>query len=151
MQDTAGEVRTISQVMYSYGPLGRAKVGRLARTYIQQPCEATGCCPEDLPEAMNDREGWWDGVRDIRADGTTRWWWVVRRRWPWCNGYRRRKWIQRHEFESLARLITFNIALIPLGKVWIKLFFLQLLVDSREDWVHCSWLGNQSKRRKTLN
>ena len=36
---------------------GRAKAGRPARTYIQQLCENTGCSPEDLPEAMNDREG----------------------------------------------------------------------------------------------
>ena len=35
---------------------GRAKAGRPARAYIQQLCEDTGCCPEDLPEAMNDRE-----------------------------------------------------------------------------------------------
>ena len=35
---------------------GRAKAGRLIRTYIQQLCEDTGCCPEDLPRAMNDRE-----------------------------------------------------------------------------------------------
>ena len=34
---------------------GRAKAGRPARTYIQQLCEDTGCNPEDLPEAMNDR------------------------------------------------------------------------------------------------
>ena len=34
----------------------RAKAGRLARTYIQQLCEDTGCSPEDLPEAINDRE-----------------------------------------------------------------------------------------------
>ena len=30
--------------------------GRPARTYIQQLCEDTGCNPEDLPEAMNNRE-----------------------------------------------------------------------------------------------
>ena len=35
---------------------GRAKAGRPARTYIQQLCEDTECCPEDLPWAMNDRE-----------------------------------------------------------------------------------------------
>ena len=46
---------------------GCAKAGRPARTYIQQLCEDTGCCPEDLPEAMNDREKWWERVRDIRA------------------------------------------------------------------------------------
>ena len=41
---------------------------------IQQLCEDTGCCPEDLPEAMNDREKWRERVRDIRATSTT-WWW----------------------------------------------------------------------------
>ena len=57
---------------------GRAKAGRPARTYIQQLCEDTGCCPEDLPEAMNDREKWRERVRDIRATSTTWWWW-----WWW--------------------------------------------------------------------
>ena len=37
---------------------GRAKAGRPVRTYILQLCEDTGCGPEDLPEAMNDREKW---------------------------------------------------------------------------------------------
>ena len=50
---------------------GRAKAGRPARTYIQQLCEDTGCSPEDLPEAMNDREKWREKVRVIRASGTT--------------------------------------------------------------------------------
>ena len=50
---------------------GRAKAGRPARTYIQQLCEDTGCRPEDLPEAMNDREKWRERVSDIRAGGTT--------------------------------------------------------------------------------
>ena len=55
---------------------GRAKAGRPARTYIQQLCEDTGCSPEDLPEAMNDREKWRERVRDIRAYATTWWgWW----------------------------------------------------------------------------
>ena len=31
--------------------------------YIQQLCEDTGCSPEDLPEAMNDREKWRERVR----------------------------------------------------------------------------------------
>ena len=39
--------------------------------YIQQLCEDTGCNPEDLPEAMSDREKWQERVRDIRAGGTT--------------------------------------------------------------------------------
>ncbi len=33
--------------------------------------EFKGCSPEDLPEAMNDREKWRERVRDIRASGTT--------------------------------------------------------------------------------
>ena len=54
-------------------------------------------------------------------------------RCPWCNGYRRRKWTRRHEFKSWTRLIAFHIALIPLGKVWIQLFSLQIRVNSRTD------------------
>ena len=50
----------------------QAKAGRPARTYIQQLCEDTGCSPEVLPEAMNNREKWRERerVRDIRAGGT---------------------------------------------------------------------------------
>ena len=35
---------------------GQSKAGRPAWTFIQQLCDDTGCNPEDLPEAMNDRE-----------------------------------------------------------------------------------------------
>ena len=51
----------------------------------------------------------------------------------WCNCYRRRNWTRRLEFKSWTRLIAFHIALIPLGKVWIQLFSLQLWVNSRTD------------------
>ena len=64
----------ISKVMYSYGPLHIAEQKQddeLEHTYIQQLCEDTGCSPEDLPEAMNDREKWRERVRDIRGSGTT--------------------------------------------------------------------------------
>ena len=54
---------------------GHEKAGWPARTYIQQLCEDTGCCPEDLPRAMNDREEWRERVRDIRATSTIWWWW----------------------------------------------------------------------------
>ena len=54
---------------------GRAKAGRTARTCIQQLCEDTGCCPEDLPRAMNDREKWRERVRDICAISAIWWWW----------------------------------------------------------------------------
>ena len=52
---------------------------------------------------------------------------------PWCHGYRRRIWTRRHEFKSWTRLIAFHIALIPLGKVWIQTFSLQLWVNSKTD------------------
>ena len=41
-----------------------------ARTCIQQLCEDTGCSPEELPEAKNNREEWRERVRDIRTGGT---------------------------------------------------------------------------------
>ena len=61
----------ISDVLLWTPAYGQAKEGRPARTYLQQLCEDTGYSPEDLPEAMNDREKWQEGVRDIRASGTT--------------------------------------------------------------------------------
>ena len=61
----------ISDVLLWTPTYGCARVGRPARTYIQQLCEDTGCNPEDLPEAMNDREKWRERVKDIRAGGAT--------------------------------------------------------------------------------
>ena len=71
--------KLISDVLLWNPTHGRAKAGRPARTYIQQLCEDTGCCPEDLPRAMNDREKWRERVRDIRATSTTWCWWF----WWW--------------------------------------------------------------------
>ena len=61
----------ISDVLLWTPTYGRAKAGRPAQTYIQQLCEDTGCIPEHLPEAMNDREKCRERVRDIRASSTT--------------------------------------------------------------------------------
>ena len=58
----------------SFGNRTRYKIW-LCWTYIQQLCEDTGCCPEDLPRAMNDREEWRERVRDIRAASAIWWWW----------------------------------------------------------------------------
>ena len=63
--------KLISDVLLWTPVYGQAKTGRPARTYIQQLCEDTGCSPENLPEAMNDREKWRERVRDIRASGRT--------------------------------------------------------------------------------
>ena len=74
----------ISDVLLWIPAYDLAKPGRPARTYIQHVCEDTGCSPEDLPEAMNDREKWWEWVRDIPAKCSTWWWW-----WWWW-------WLQCH-------------------------------------------------------
>ena len=66
--------KLISDVLLWTPIHGRAKAERPARIYIQQLCEDTGCCPEDLPEVMKDREGWRERVRDIPATSMT-WWW----------------------------------------------------------------------------
>ena len=55
----------ISDVLLWTPAYGQAKAGRPAWTYIL--CEDTVCSPEDLSEAMNDREKWRERVRDIRG------------------------------------------------------------------------------------
>ena len=65
----------VSDVLLWTPAYGQSKVGRPARTFIQQLCDDTGCNPEDLPKAMNDRETWRERVRDIRASRTSWWWW----------------------------------------------------------------------------
>ena len=46
----------ISDVLQWITTYGRANAGWPARTYIQKLCEDTGYNPENLPEAINDRE-----------------------------------------------------------------------------------------------
>ena len=73
MQDTAGEARTSSQVMYSHRPPHMAKKkqdDQLEHAYSSN-VRIRERCPDDLPEAMNDREKWRERVRDIFAGGTT--------------------------------------------------------------------------------
>ena len=54
---------------------GRASVGWLSRTYLQQHCTDTGCSLEDLLETMDDKDKWWKRVREIHASSMT-WWWL---------------------------------------------------------------------------
>ena len=56
---------------------GQANVGWPARTYIQQLCADTGCSWEDLQGVMDDRNGWWDRVREICPNSVTWWWWLL--------------------------------------------------------------------------
>ena len=66
----------ISNLLLWTNSHGWAKAGQPARTYIQQLCANTGCSLEDLPGAMDNRDGWQERIRDIYADGAT-WWWYI--------------------------------------------------------------------------
>ena len=74
----------ISDVLLLTPSHGRAKAGRPARNYTQQLGKDSGCSPEDLPKAMDDRDVWRGRVRNICADSMRWWWWwwleVV---WDW--------------------------------------------------------------------
>ena len=48
----------ISDLLLWTPSYGRSKAGRPARTYTQQLCAGTGRSLEDLPGAMDDRDGW---------------------------------------------------------------------------------------------
>ena len=71
MGDTAGEVRTnpLSDVLLWTPSHSQAKAGQPARTYIQQLSADMRYSPEDLLEAMDDREG---GGR--KGQGYPCWW-----------------------------------------------------------------------------
>ena len=86
---------------------GRAKAGRQARTYIQQLCEDTGCCPKDLPEVMNDREKWRERVKDIRVSGKTWWWW-----WKWIKNRILLSFIAGPKIQACRHFLTSQIRII---------------------------------------
>ena len=62
----------ISDILLWTPSHGQAKAGRPARTYMQQLYADTGYSLEDLPGAMDDRDRWWERVREIRAGGATK-------------------------------------------------------------------------------
>ena len=68
MQDTAGEVSDILLWTHSHG---QAKVGRPARTYIQQLFGDLGYSLEDQPGAMDDIDGWRERAKEIRPGSAT--------------------------------------------------------------------------------
>ena len=43
------------------------------------------------------------------------------------------KWIQGSDYKTWTRLFAFYIALISLGRVWTKILFRYLLVNSETD------------------
>ena len=55
----------------------RASVGRPTRTYLPHLCTDTGCSLGDLPEAVDDRNKWWEregeGERKRRSKDVLQW------------------------------------------------------------------------------
>ena len=66
-----GKDNLISDILRWTPAHGRAKAGRPTRTYIQQLSADTGYSLEDLLGEMDDREGWRERVREIRAGSVT--------------------------------------------------------------------------------
>ena len=64
----------ISDILLWTPSRGRAKAERPAWAYIQLLCADTGYSLEDLSGATDDRDGWRERVKDIRAGSTTLWW-----------------------------------------------------------------------------
>ena len=62
--------KLISDVLLWTPSHGRAKTGQPARTCIQQLSADSGSSLKDVLESMDNREGQWERVREIRA-----WWW----------------------------------------------------------------------------
>ena len=61
----------ISDILLWTPSHGRAKVGRPARTYIQQLCANIGCNLEDLSGVMDSRDRWQERIREICASSAT--------------------------------------------------------------------------------
>ena len=74
--------KLISDILLWTCSHGRAIAGWPDRTYIQQLCADMGYSLEDLTGVMDDRDGWRERVREIRAGSTTWWWW-----WCICDGW----------------------------------------------------------------
>ena len=58
----------ISDVLLSTPSHGRSSVGQLTRAYLQQFCTDTGCCLEDLPDAMDDRDEWRGSEKSVLVE-----------------------------------------------------------------------------------
>ena len=115
--------KVISDVLLRTPTYGRAKAGRPAQTYIQQLCEDAGCSPEDLPEAMNDREKWRERVRDI-CDCSTTWWW-------WCLMFFGPMYLcSSKSFKTLSQTDWFDL---QLGSSWVRIDWEVMVTKS--SWV----------------
>ena len=134
MQNTAGEVRTNLQVTYSSGTNHMDKQRQDDR--LEPKFNSSVPIQDvDLPEMMDDIEGWPERVRYIRADGVT-WWWWWSWWWSWCvcvcdfiDYYMFFYELQKYIF------FTSGIHSFDLNKYLIKeLFFFSLLLKYKTKW-----------------
>ena len=119
--------KLISDVLLWTPTHGRAKAGQPAQTYIQQLCEDTGCCPEDLPEAMNDREKWRERVRDIRATSTTWWWWWIKNHFP----TKRKDFVSLQNRNASTKILVFHHGLLLFYHCLKTLFHVKILWETQ--------------------
>ena len=63
--------KLISDILLWTPSHGQAKAGQPARTYIQQFCADTGCSLEALLGGMDNKDRWWERIREIHAGNAT--------------------------------------------------------------------------------
>ena len=56
------KVKLIRYVLLWTPAHGHNNVGPPPKTYIHDFCADTGCCQENLPRAMEDKDRWWEKV-----------------------------------------------------------------------------------------
>ena len=117
----------ISDVLLWTTTYARAKAGQPVRKYIQQLCVDTGYSPEDLPEAMNDKEGWRERIRDIRGSGPTWWWWLGNKRTIGGNPNCSTVEIRQNTEKSPGDLRTLVVTQIPVKYYQLTLMWNTLL------------------------
>ena len=68
--------KTCGTRWYKYEPIsGRSVRDLYTRAYLHSFCANTVCNSEDFPEAMDDRDGWREKIKKIRAVSETCWRW----------------------------------------------------------------------------
>ena len=74
--------KLISDVLPWTPSHGQTKVGRPAGNYKYNSSVLIGCSLEDFPGVMDNRDVWWERVKEIHASSTT--WW----KWKYYNFYK---------------------------------------------------------------
>ena len=130
---------------------GRAIVDPPARTYLLKHCADTRCSLEDLPGAMNNRDGWSERVREIHTVSATWWWWLLHNEFGCLNREMKIKIHQIYYQESALSqnektppyfLINERICLVSLGNTTFSNMFphARHVLMTLELWTLCACL-----------